>query len=91
MINKPTIWGYYRHRYGGIYQIDLPCAKSTVDKSEWVAYTHVYPFAEETYIRPLDEFMDGRFTEISVAEFSNLLSKDRKQFQEEITKSKIDK
>jgi hypothetical protein len=88
MSNKPIIWAYYQHKYGGIYQIDLPCAKSTVDKSEWVAYTHVYPFTEETYIRPLGEFMDGRFRQISSSEFAILLSKDREQFQDEITKAK---
>jgi len=80
---------YYQHRHGGVYYVNNPRALSTVDKSEWVVYTHVCPFDRETWIRPKSEWEDeGRFRELSIEEFEVLYSRDRTEFQEEIRKSK---
>ena len=80
---------YYQHRHGGVYLVDNSRVLSTIDKSEWVAYTHICPFDSETWIRPKSEWEDeGRFREISLEEFKALQARDRKEFQEEIRKSK---
>lgn len=84
----PNTTKYYQHRYGGIYLVDFPKAKSTVDKTEWVVYTHIWPFEEETYIRPYDEWNDGRFKEIDLEKVSDLFRKDRVEFQLEIGKAR---
>jgi hypothetical protein len=79
---------YYQHRYGGVYHVDKPKVLSTVDKSEWVVYTHAWPFEIETWIRPKTEWEDGRFREVFGEELLALFAKDRLEFQEEITKAR---
>ena len=81
---------FYQHRYGGIYVVDS-IAKNTVDKSSWVVYTHIWPFDSETYIRPYDEWCDGRFKEIGPREYLELTNKDRTEFQNEIATNKASK
>lgn len=78
---------YYQHRYGGLYIVN-GIALSTIDKSKWVVYNHVYPFEAETWIRPYDEWCDGRFRKIEHEEYADLLMKDRSEFQIEIGKAK---
>ena len=63
-------------------------AKNTVDKSSWVVYTHIWPFETETYIRPYDEWCDGRFTEIMPRAFMELMVRDQDEFQKEIAENK---
>lgn len=87
---KPNINVYYQHRYGGLY-IVKDIATSTVDKSKWVVYAHVYPFEYETWIRPYDEWCDGRFRELGPEEYSELLKKDRLEFRFEIGKARANK
>jgi len=70
---------YYQHRYGGIYRVDHGCATNTVDGSEWVVYTHVFPFEKNTFIRPRAEFCDGRFVALSDSELDRALSNDAAQ------------
>jgi hypothetical protein len=61
-------------------------AKSTIDQSKWVVYSHCYPFQYETWIRPYDEWCDGRFRQLEPSEYDELImSKDRVTFQNEIT------
>jgi hypothetical protein len=79
---------YYQHRYGGIYQVIVPKVTSSVDKSIWVVYSHVYPFETEVWCRPSEEFTDGRFKEISEAELKTLLTKDKFDFQKEIDQNR---
>jgi len=75
---------FYQHRYGGIYSVTIPKSTSTVDKSEWVVYTHIYPFEEEVWHRPYAEWTDGRFRPLEAGEYLELIRKDRKTFQSEI-------
>jgi len=83
----PEINCYYQHRYGGIY-IAKEIATSAVDRSKWVVYNHIYPFEYETWIRPYDEWCDGRFRKISNSELNSLLGKDKAEFQVEIGKAR---
>lgn len=83
----PNVNVYYQHRYGGLY-IVKDIATSSVDKSKWVVYAHVYPFEYETWIRPYDEWCDGRFRQLEHGEYSELIKKDRIEFQIEIGKAK---
>ena len=66
----------------------MPKVISTTDQSEWVAYTHGWPFDGNDMIRPYDEFIDGRFKEISDEEVRELLAKDREEFKREILEAK---
>lgn len=63
-------------------------AHSTVDRSIWVVYTHVYPFEYQTWVRPYDEWCDGRFREISSEEYENFLDRDAADFQASIAEAK---
>jgi hypothetical protein len=63
-------------------------AKSTIDQSMWVVYTHVFPFEYATWIRPFDEWTDGRFRKITSEEYEELLKCDKIQFQNAITAAK---
>lgn len=60
-------------------------ATSTVDKTMWVVYSHCYPFQYQTWIRPYDEWTDGRFRKLTEGEYDEFLSRDVQQFQAEIT------
>lgn len=84
---KPEINCYYQHRYGGLYKVS-DIAFSTVDKSQWVVYNHVYPFEYVTWIRPYDEWCDGRFREITREEYREFLKRDQQEFQNEINAAK---
>lgn len=79
---------FYQHRYGGIYSVDKVKAKSSADKSEWVVYTHIWPFEEEVWIRPYSEWIDGRFRLLEQNEYLDLIRRDREEFQREITANK---
>lgn len=82
----------YKHRYGGIYSIDFKSVLSTVDKTELVVYTHVWPFEQTTWARPASEFNDGRFTEINEAEVSKLIAlNDREEYKLAIAAAKLNK
>jgi hypothetical protein len=85
MIPEPSI--YYQHRYGGVYQV-VSVSTSTVDKSQWVVYRHLWPFEEQEWHRPYEEFVDGRFRELSYVEAMEIGKKDRTKFQLEITANK---
>lgn len=85
---KPICNSYYQHRYGGIYRVDKPLAFSTVDKTELVVYTHVWPFEAHTWVRPLSEWEDGRFRLLEEGELTKFLDRDVMEFREEITLAK---
>lgn len=85
---KPKIGSYYQHRYGGIYRVDVDRVLSTVDRSVLVVYTHIYPFENEVWARPLSEWEDGRFREIDEVELKSFLNKDEREFQQEICEAK---
>ena len=87
---RPEVNVYYQHRYGGLYKVQ-DIATSSVDKSIWVVYTHVYPFEYQTWIRPYDEWCDGRFRKIEFEEYAPLLMRDRLEFQVEIGKARAAK
>lgn len=67
---------FYRHRYGGIYQ-HIYSGKSTVDASDVEVYMHLWPFEHSIWVRPSDQFWDGRFAEISFNEVTAARSGDR--------------
>lgn len=79
---------FYRHRYGGIYKIEHAISMNVEDQSEWVVYTHVWPFDMKTYHRRVSEFIDGRFKEIDALEYQIMISKDQREAQAEITSAK---
>lgn len=86
-MTEPKVNVYYQHRYGGLYVVSS-IATNSVDKSKWVVYNHVYPFEYTTWIRPYDEWCDGRFREITNEEYNTFLTRDRLEFQLEIGKAR---
>lgn len=88
-MTTPSPLKYYRHRYGGIYSVQVPKAISTVDKSLWVVYTHAYPFEYQVWVRPYDEWCEeGKFTEISGEELYKVFHRDREELKREILEAK---
>ncbi len=83
----PLINEIYQHRYGGIYVV-ANIATHTTTKEQLVIYMHVYPFDESTFARPIEEWTDDRFRQISHDEFDKLMCRDRTEFQIEITTAK---
>lgn len=79
----PVIGQIYQHRYGGLYIVN-DVATHTGNKERLVIYTHLYPFEQAAWARPISEWTEDRFRQITVAEFTELSKKDRKQFQLEI-------
>ncbi len=80
----PEVSKFYQHRYGGIYIVH-GISTSTVDKSKVVVYHHVYPFENQMWHRPYDEWCDGRFQLLENSKKFDLLKRDREEFQKEIT------
>ena len=63
-------------------------ATHTTTGQRLVIYTHVYPFEENVFARPLDEWTDDRFTRISYNDVQELLKKEQLEFQIEIGKAR---
>ena len=89
-IMKLEPYTYYQHRYGGLYQTQrFVTSKSTVDQSEWVAYMHVWPFEVAMWHRPIEEFTDGRFRELTDSEaFVIMRTTEEAEFKEIIAANK---
>lgn len=79
----PKVEQIYQHRHGGLYIVDS-VATHTSSKERLVIYTHLYPFDVQTWARPIEEWTEERFREISTQEYRELIEKDRIQFQTEI-------
>lgn len=84
---EPSKYQYYRHRYGGLYRV-VGTGFSTIDKSQHVIYKHMYPFDQDIWIRPYDEWTDGRFTLLTRQQVGDILSIDREQLKQEIAANK---
>lgn len=80
---------FYQHRYGGVYRVDHAYSVSTIDKSEWVVYTHLWPFESQSWHRPKVEWEDGRFRELDGKALTELLCRPKKEFQDEISAKKL--
>lgn len=77
----------YRHQDGGIYQFDS-ISKSTVDLTELVNYTHVWPFEQGAkWSRPAHEW-PSRFTPITAADLAEARKIERAVAQAAITNAK---
>ena len=85
---KPEIGNYYQHRYGGLYLVK-DVSTSTVDKTRWVVYEHIYPFDHDTWHRPYEEFSDGRFRSITEQECLEIIEDNpREAFKLQIGNNK---
>jgi hypothetical protein len=79
--------GFVQHRYGGIYRV-LSTGKSTIDASEVVIYTHVWPFEFGTWVRPMSEWTEDRFKPLTENEVIVLRQADREKACAAITAAK---
>lgn len=84
---KPIIHEHYQHRHGGIYQV-LDVATHTDTKQRLVIYSHIYPFEDHTWARPIEEWTEERFRHLQAQETITLLNRDRETFKKEITEAK---
>lgn len=78
---------FLQHRDGGIYQ-QLYVAKNTVDSSSVVVYQHIWPFEQSIWVRPYEEFWDGRFVPISANVALDATTGDKLLAQAAINKAK---
>ncbi len=83
----PKIESFYQHRYGGLYIVN-DVATHTGTKERLVIYTHLYPFESGVWARPISEWTEDRFTEITGSQLISLQQRDREEFQKEITETR---
>lgn len=87
MYLKPNT--YYQHRYGGVYFLTEDyLSESTVDNSKHVVYLHFFPYEKKIWHRPVSEFIDGRFRELTYNELESIVSNDREEFKAQIAANK---
>ena len=79
----PVLEQIYQHRHGGLYIVDS-VATHTDTKERLVIHTHLYPFDSQTFARPIVEWTEDRFRPITGKDYSELIKKDRHEFQLEI-------
>jgi hypothetical protein len=77
---------FFQHTDGGLYRLK-ELSTSTVDKSTWVVYEHVWPFEPSTWHRPLAEW-ESRFTQVSATVIVEAVKGNREAAQEEITRKR---
>lgn len=53
------------HKKGGLYKF-IKFVKSTEDGSIMAFYDHLWPHEYGSWVRPYEEFVDGRFVEVSL-------------------------
>jgi hypothetical protein len=85
--NHPLTGKYFQHRDGGIYRV-TDTGFSTIDASAVVIYVHLFPFTENTWVRPASEWTPDRFREITRKEAVDLFSENRADMQIAITAAK---
>jgi hypothetical protein len=81
---------YYKHKYGGIYCLLSEAINKSNNDEIMVIYEHVYPFTKATYVRRKDEFFNSN-TILTDEQLERELSRDREEFQNEITHNKNNK
>lgn len=87
----PQRYKYYQHRDGGIYTVSVPRAVNKDDKSEWVVYSHVWPFPpQEPWIQKYEDWtVEGKFREINSEDLNKFMSRDIEEVREEISKARL--
>ena len=83
----PKVEQFYQHRHGGLYFVES-VATHTTSKERLVVYSHLYPFDVETYARPISEWTEERFREVTHGTAMDLMNRNEEQFREEILESK---
>lgn len=74
---------FYQHIDGGLY-LTKSLSTSSVDKSQWIVYDHVWPFEMKLWHRPLEEWTPERFREVDYAEATTIATGDKERAQLEI-------
>lgn len=82
----PNKGSFYRHTDGGLYEVE-GILKSSADQSLYVAYRHVWPFANDQWVRPLTEW-HSRFTEISSYSAANIVLEDREVWKAKVSQAR---
>lgn len=67
--------GFYRHRKGNIYYADRIATHSETGE-KFVIYWRVPKLSDEFWARPLDMFLDGRFTLLTNEELLTMETED---------------
>lgn len=79
----------YQHRYGGVYQA-LGTLTNTVDGKQYVYYVHLYPFDQQVWCRPIEEWTEDRFTPITPVQFWEIRSSMyRCDYRDLVTTNKV--
>lgn len=84
---KPVISAFYKHTDGGYYFVS-ELGRDSKDGTAVVIYKHVWPFEEETWTRPLDQWA-SRFSLISREQLEAIMRvNSREEAQAIITTAK---
>lgn len=88
----PDLGCWYMHQDGGVYRV-LALALSTVDQSTHIIYKHEFPFEQQVWSRPINEWTYQRFQRLGhlwneSREGRARLSENREEAQQEITARK---
>lgn len=88
MTSVPMTDRLYQHQDGGFYVVQS-VATSTDDLSQWVVYTHVWPFEQKQWLRRVEEWTPERFRLSSNTEMTAMmLAYTRQDYQQRVTEAK---
>ncbi len=82
--------GYYQHKYGGLYYVSHQHSVTLVDSNQLgVLYQHIYPFPEQQFVRPVDQWTPDRFTLLTASQALAIFSIARLDLIDMITENKL--
>lgn len=88
---KPMNGTYWYHRYGGIYQV-MDVGTVTLDgETQMVAYYHLFPFESQMWLRPLEEWTEERFVQISPELAKLIMGGDQETYKKFVETNKAAK
>ena len=89
MAIRPIPQQHYLHQDGGLYVV-LHVAKNADDLSESVVYQHLWPFEEQVWHRPLQEWAP-RFVPITEWRAKEIAAQDREKGAQAVKATKANR
>lgn len=76
---------FFQHTDGGIYQFKHFARYSDRPDGYCVVYEHVWPFSQEPWVRPIEEWTPNRFTPISKVTVNDVMQQSAEYTRKQIS------